>query len=404
MHSLVDGVGGVDLTVADRDMLTAGIGDVRRLISWARSVEIGLVGALAGLSSFPEKDFADASRTGLSDGTKALERAETTAAMPELGMALADGDIGVEHVDVANRARKRLDAALRPTLDAKSAELAAQAKVTTPDEFAKVMARQTRGIEEAAGVERLRAQRRNNSVKTWVDQVTGMWNIRGSFDPVTGTGLAQRLTDALNTRLAQPTPDDCPTDPFAKMDWLRAAALADLFHNNNTSSGSRSGASILVVVDAATVDSDGRPLVDWGIPVEIPGRVLRDLYGHPDTTVDVVIVRNGIVLHAPGRLDLGRATRLANRAQRRALRALYATCAIPGCGTHFNLCAIHHVIWWEHGGLTDLANLIPICVLHHHKIHDHGWQMNLTADRTLTITLPDGRIMTNGPPHTKTAA
>ncbi len=323
--------------------------------------------------------------------------------MPALGVALADGEIGVEHVDVANRARRRLDASLRPALDSKSGELAEQAKVTTPDEFTKVMARATRRIEDDAGVERLRQQRRNNSVKTWVDQVTGMWNIRGTFDPATGAGLAQRLADALNTRMAQPTPDDCPTDPFARMDWLRAAALTDLFHNR-TNTGS--GASILVVVDAtdtATGSDDGRPVVDWGIPVEIPDRVLRDLYGQPDTTVDVVIVRNGIVLHAPGRLDLGRTTRLANRAQRRALRALYPTCAIAGCNTHFNLCAIHHVKWWEHGGLTDLANLIPICVLHHHRIHDRGWQISLTADRTLTITLPDGRIMTNGPPRTKVA-
>ncbi len=192
------------------------------------------------------------------------------------------------------------------------------------------------------------------------------------------------------------------------MDWLLAAAFADLFHNlTNSGSGTGSGASMLVVVDAtgaATGSNDGRPIVDWGIPVEIPDRVLYDLYGQPDTTVDVVIVRNGIVLHAPGQLDLGRSTRLANRAQRRALRALYTTCAIPGCGTHFNRCVIHHVTWWEHGGFTDLANLIPLCVLHHHKIHDQNWQITLTADRTLTVTLPDGRIMTTGPPHTRTAA
>lgn len=404
-HGLVDKVGGIDPAVADRDILTTGIGDVRRLIGWARSIELSLMRALAGLSSFPEKDFADAARTGLADGSRVLERAETTAAMPELGAALADGDIGVEHVDAANRARRRLDPALRAELDSRSSELAAQAKVMTPDEFAEALNRRARRLEEDAGVDRLRRQRGNNSVKTWVDQVSGMWNIRGSFDPVTGARLAQRLNDALNTRMTQPTPENCPADAVARMDWLRAAALTDLLHNV-TGANSGSGASILVVVDAtdvATADNDGRPIVDWGIPVEIPGRILRDLYGHPDTTVDVIIVRNEIVLHAPGQLDLGRSTRLANRAQRRVLRALYATCAIPGCSTHFNLCAIHHVTWWERGGLTDLVNLLPMCSKHHHNVHDKGWELALAVDRTLTVRLPDGDIMTTGPPRRRAA-
>ena len=59
--------------------------------------------------------------------------------------------------------------------------------------------------------------------------------------------------------------------------------------------------------------------------------------------VHPVVVRNGVVLHAPGELDLGRTTRLANRAQRRALRALYATCAIPGCSVRYDRCKLHHV-------------------------------------------------------------
>ena len=92
--------------------------------------------------------------------------------------------------------------------------------------------------------------------------------------------------------------------------------------------------------------------------------MLHDLLGvahiHP------VIVRNGVVLYAPGALNLGRSTRLANRAQRRVLRALYPTCAIPGCEARFELCKIHHVIWWEDGGLTDLDNLLPLCSRHHH--------------------------------------
>jgi hypothetical protein len=96
---------------------------------------------------------------------------------------------------------------------------------------------------------------------------------------------------------------------------------------------------------------------------------------------------------------LGRTTRLANRAQRRALRALYPTCAITGCPVRFAACKIHHVTSWEDGGLTDLVNLLPLCATHHHAVHDLGWHLTLATDRTLTIDFPDGTTTRTGPPR-----
>jgi hypothetical protein len=137
-------------------------------------------------------------------------------------------------------------------------------------------------------------------------------------------------------------------------------------------------------------------VVDWGIPVELPPSVLADLY--PRATITTVVLCRGAVVHAPGRLNLGRTTRLANRAQRRALRAMYPGCAIPGCPARFDHCRIHHVVWWRLGGSTDLHNLLPICVRHHSLVHDGGWTLDLQPDRTLTVTRPDGSRMTTGPP------
>ena len=138
------------------------------------------------------------------------------------------------------------------------------------------------------------------------------------------------------------------------------------------------------------------PVAEFSIPVEIPARVLAALAG--DADVHAVVVRNGVVLHAPGELNLGRTTRLANRAQRRALRGLYRNCAIPGCTVSYDRCKLHHITWWRNGGTTDLHNLLPVCSVHHTKIHHDSWIIELGPNRELTLRLPDGTIHTTGPP------
>ena len=61
-------------------------------------------------------------------------------------------------------------------------------------------------------------------------------------------------------------------------------------------------------------------------------------------------------------------------------------------------CKIHHVWFWEHGGPTDLDNLLPICSRHHHAVHDDGWKLKLLPDRTFEVTFPDGTTIETGPP------
>jgi hypothetical protein len=101
-----------------------------------------------------------------------------------------------------------------------------------------------------------------------------------------------------------------------------------------------------------------------------------------------------VVLDGDGAvLDLGRSQRLANREQRRALRAMYRTCGHPDCDVPFDRCEIHHVDPWELLGRTDLANLLPLCAFHHHLVHEGGWTLTLDPDRTITLTRPDGEVV-----------
>jgi 5-methylcytosine-specific restriction endonuclease McrA len=59
-------------------------------------------------------------------------------------------------------------------------------------------------------------------------------------------------------------------------------------------------------------------------------------------------------------------------------------CQYPGCRVKHYL-DVHHVIHWEDGGPTVIANLITYCGYHHRYMHDEqdsGCSTNETADAT----------------------
>ena len=95
------------------------------------------------------------------------------------------------------------------------------------------------------------------------------------------------------------------------------------------------------------------------------------------------------LVHRDGQpLDLGRAHRLVNRAQRRALRFRDGPgCAFPGCtARHVDA---HHLVFWDDGGATDLANLCLLCRHHHRLLHEGGYTATL-IDGHPRFYRPDG--------------
>jgi predicted restriction endonuclease len=71
---------------------------------------------------------------------------------------------------------------------------------------------------------------------------------------------------------------------------------------------------------------------------------------------------------------------------------------------HYDRCKLHHITWWRNGGRTDLDNLLPVCPVHHARIHNDGWTIQLGPNRQLALRLPDGSIHTTAPPHRRTTA
>jgi hypothetical protein len=384
---------------ADVASLRRALVDVREITSWAAARQAGLIAQLSKLEACPVASIADAAKTSIRSASATKERSDTLSRTPRLGAQLEGGAITVGHADAVTRVAKQFDTnEERTELLARADDLSDAAAAMTTEEFARRLRLEANTIRRNDGMARYERQQRAARLRSWTDD-DGMWNLSGRFDPVLGVKLNAAIASAVEALFAEAVPEFCPTDPIEKQKFLAAHALARLI-TNSCGSGGPGRAEYVVVVDADAPSLAG-PVAEWPIPVEVPARVLATLMG--EGRVETVVVRNGVVLHAPGELMLGRTTRLANRAQRRALRGLYSTCAMPGCSIHFDRCKLHHVVWWRHGGRTDLDNLLPVCSMHHSRIHNDGWTVTLGSRRELTVTKPDGTVRCTGPPNRRSA-
>ena len=410
-------------TAAGRDAITAGLVATREVAAWLAAQEAGLVAQLSEVESFPEATIAAASRGSLSAANTTRGRSDTLSDTPSLAAALEAGQVTAGHVDAVTRAAKQVGPDQRDDVLACADSLTDVASVASVRAFTDRLTREVDKIRTESAESRLERQRRATRLSIWTGG-DGMVNLRGQFDPESGLAIATKISNAAETLFAQSTPALCPSDPVEKQKFLNAHAFVALSggglvdEQGPTSGGDARGrvhlgravgsarpgkAEFVAVIDADVAAPDGGgPLVQWPLPIELPARVLAELAGTAD--VVGVVVRNGVVLYAPGELDLGRSTRLANRPQRRALRGLYRGCAIPGCTVSYDRCKLHHIVWWRHGGRTDLDNLLPVCSKHHGKIHHDNWVVELGPNRELTLRLPDGQVMTTGPPNRRAAA
>ena len=389
VHELIDNVGLLDVAAGGLDDLSAGLTRVTRLRGWLESRSLTFAARIREMSSFPEGDIAAATRTSQRAAGYLLKRSATATALPALAAALARGAVSGEHVDVVTRGLGAVEPPERPALIELITDLVPFAEISTPDQFDRAVKRAVDEVRRDDGESRLQRQKAAARLRCWFDKSTGMYRVNGELDPETGLSVHARIEAKLQAKHAEPTPAECPSDPGQKQDWLRAQALAELILGSTTL---RSGVpETVVVVDTRT------GIINWGFDVSLPASALQRYMDK--SKIYVIDVHGNRIEHAPGELNLGRSTRLANKAQRRALRVLYATCAIPGCCVKYENTTPHHVWWWRHGGPTDLALLLPLCADHHARVHDGTITLLLTDDRTLTVTFSDGRILTTGPPQ-----
>jgi hypothetical protein len=93
---------------------------------------------------------------------------------------------------------------------------------------------------------------------------------------------------------------------------------------------------------------------------------------------------------------LGRTTREPPAWMVRHLKYRDGECRFLGCGSR-RFTQAHHIVWWDHGGRTDLDNLVLVCTFHHRLVHEYGWQVRREQDGTVSWFRREGRRYRPGP-------
>lgn len=358
---------------------------------------------------------------------RALEtQASATAAAPALGDLLAAGATTAAHVESVGRALDVAGEGRRSLLD-QSERIVRGAATMTVDDFDRFVRRLARDAQPDEGVARFERQRRLTQLRVWND-ADGMVNLAGCFDPERGSVLATTLERRVEAMFhsgdsAEPVeamPGVEPNDHRRALALIALCAGGDhtdlsgapagdesVGHSADGDRGSGLSASggrparaeVVVHVDLATLRNGlhAAGVCRIGQGADIPPATARRL------ACDAEIVP--VVLDGPSApLDVGRGRRLATVHQRRALEAVHDTCAVPHCTVAYSRCSIHHVVPWEHGGPTDLSNLVPLCSRHHHAVHEGGWHIDLHPHtRRVTVTLPGEHVVRECSDHSRSS-
>lgn len=342
--------------------------------------------AADGKAPDAEEAFLASGAVSGSTARKERDRSRIANAIPKLGTALDQGTIGGEHLDAVASAARRLDPDVRPLFDACAGDLVDRSDNTPVDTFRRQVQRLAERVVNDHGLEVAREQRAATSISMWQDK-SGMGHLRGDFDPESFAALQTSIARQVAAMASAAASTD---EPVTKGKHLDALALLELVRGSNAAAGR---ADVTVVVDGDTFtngphDHSVRETVDGTrLAYETVRRLCCD-----------AIIRKVVLDHDGRPLDVGRQFRTATKRQWAAMRSIHSTCAWRTCDRPISWCQAHHITEWEHGGRTDLDNLVPLCSRHHHAVHEGGWSIKLLPDRTLRIFTPGGEAQGSAHP------
>lgn len=351
-----------------RSDIDSGLSELERI---RRAVDAASAALITGLGTRGRDTAAAIARATGSSARRAREQAKAAHVAQKVAgaaQALAGGEVSAEHLAVLARIENVDDAA----------ELLPLAAVQSPEIFEATVTRFVLDRDGAGLRERQQAAR---SVRFFAAEESCV-GVRGVFTPVEGAELRACLLRIADGAWRAQHPERAVTNGGHGGPPLHvrlADALMTLVRGQaGAGAGAASGLrpSIVVTVNADTMDADvagtgpGSGPVSLTDVAEIAARA--DVYG---ATRDA----SGAVL------SFGRSRRLATVLQRLAVIVRDGgKCAINGCQASHDRCDVHHVIEFEHGGRTDLANLALLCAAHHSYLHSNRLRL-LRCGGTWTV-------------------
>ncbi|UPK74197.1 HNH endonuclease [Nocardioidaceae bacterium SCSIO 66511] len=315
-------------------------------------------------------------RMGLGESRRHTKAGQTLKTLPKVADALRAGTIRAAHVDEFTVGVTKVGADIMTDLQD---VLLPIAKTCEPRDL-RVAINELNDIVNCE--ERDKAyQRGMNKRDIRVDKCGDGYYVSGMLDPVTGAKFARwaktvsmpeydgddrapsdRRVDGLGRMLddqsTPPPPEQQPSDEQPEQEPSKPRRRADT--------------TLLVLADLETLLRlpGARPATLVGF-----GPIGPQLLGYLTCGADT----SGILTHGTTNgptpqanvLNVGRTSRLATAAQRKAITARQdGICANPGCGSTF--LEFHHVNWWNRdGGRTDLSNLVGICGGCHQLVHQN---------------------------------
>ena len=387
-------LGGLDLSLVHPDALPELVRDLSRARTQLDAACTRAIGEMERRQAY-RKDGHRSARDWLSgelhvDPRKASRDAKLARdlnQMPKLADAYAEGEISEEHVQVAARAVKKADPVERESVED---ELCAAAKVLDPGKLGRqararrIRERPADAIEDERRAFAERAARyvtKPDGGATFIQELTpGDYEVHRSARQAYLTKDPKDLPESQRRSFAQKLYD-------ADLEIARRALTAD---DAPTRNGAPATGTVIVPLEtlAAAPDTSAEPAqLGFAGPVssETARRMLCDAH-----------ICRLVVGPRSEPLDVGRSQRSATAAQARALLGIWHGCA--RCGAPPGFVEIHHIIFWDHGGPTDLDNLLPLCWSCHSAVHHAGLLIRRSQDGTVTFTAPNGVAHHRAPP------
>jgi len=405
---------GVDLTGLPVPELLALSGDVARLRRDADVVMAQVAAEIQRRSEVVDVGVGLAVRQGFRSAGELV--AQTTGGsvaearrLMATGSLLADADLAVANVAVADFAAQGDDATTSPLAVSPLAEfrsnLAAmvrQGKVSvevaalftstvaslpdterTRDLFLKALGKasglplhkirklvwQAQAFADPKAWEQREDRQYENRTLTIRDDTDGMVTLQARLTPLAAAPV-RAVLDA-GVRWAMQARRDDPGSDTRTPVQMRADILVDLCKHALDCTQATSGVKTTVVVRMNVDDLTtgvGVGEID-GMPQPISVTALRQAAADAEIIPAVLGGESDV-------LDWGRARRLFTQAQRFALVERDGGCA--WCNAPPSWCEAHHIRWWDRDrGPTDLNNGVLMCTRCHHRIHRDGWDIHV---------------------------